>query len=139
MKIVIAIPARIGSTRLPEKALAAARVSGRRLGQTVESAGATLLRISGGSAILITRGDAGMSLFQAGLEPLHIPTVAREVFDVTGAGDTVVGVLALALGVGAPLPQAARLANIAAGIVVGEFGTVPVTREQLLAALPASR
>jgi len=118
------------------EALAAARVSGSHLEQTVEKAGAALLRSSGGSAILITRGEAGMSLFRPGLEPLHLPTVAREVFDVTGAGDTVVGVLALALGVGAPLPQAAQLANIAAGIVVGEFGTVPVNRDQLLAALP---
>jgi len=118
------------------EALAAARVAGGHLEQTVEKAGAALLRSSGGSAILITRGEAGMSLFQPGLEPLHLPTVAREVFDVTGAGDTVVGVLALALGVGAPLPQAAQLANIAAGIVVGEFGTVPVNRDQLLAALP---
>ena len=118
------------------EALAAARVPGGHLAQTVEKAGAALLRSSGGSAILITRGEAGMSLFQRGHEPLHIPTVAREVFDVTGAGDTVVGVLALALGVGAPLPQAAQLANIAAGIVVGEFGTVPVNRDQLLAALP---
>ena len=119
------------------EALAAARLSGGHPVQTVEKAGAALLRSSGGSAILITRGEAGMSLFQPGHKPLHIPTVAREVFDVTGAGDTVVGVLALALAVGAPLPQAARLANIAAGIVVGEFGTVPVTQSQLLAALPA--
>jgi D-beta-D-heptose 7-phosphate kinase/D-beta-D-heptose 1-phosphate adenosyltransferase len=119
------------------EALAAARVTVGHLAQTVETAGAALLRSSGGAAILITRGEAGMSLFQRGREPLHLPTVAREVFDVTGAGDTVVGVLALALAVGAPLPQAAQLANIAAGIVVGEFGTVPVNREQLLAALPA--
>lgn len=119
------------------EALTAARVTEGRLGQTVEKAGAALLRSAGGSAILITRGEAGMSLFQPGRKPLHIPTVAREVFDVTGAGDTVVGVLALALAVGAPLPQAARLANIAAGIVVGEFGTVPVTQRQLLAAIPA--
>jgi D-beta-D-heptose 7-phosphate kinase/D-beta-D-heptose 1-phosphate adenosyltransferase len=119
------------------EALAAVRVSGGHLDETVEKAGAALLRSSGGAAILITRGEAGMSLFQRGLAPLHIPTVAREVFDVTGAGDTVVGVLALALAVGAPLPLAAQLANIAAGIVVGEFGTVPVRREQLLAALPA--
>jgi D-beta-D-heptose 7-phosphate kinase/D-beta-D-heptose 1-phosphate adenosyltransferase len=120
------------------EALAAARVAGGHLEQTVEKAGAALLRSSGGSAILITRGESGMSLFQLDRKPLHIPTVAREVFDVTGAGDTVVGVLALALGVGVPLPQAARLANIAAGIVVGEFGTVPVNRDQLLAALPVS-
>jgi D-beta-D-heptose 7-phosphate kinase/D-beta-D-heptose 1-phosphate adenosyltransferase len=119
------------------EALAAARATGGGSGQTVEKAGAALLRSSGGSAILITRGEAGMSLFQPGRKPLHIPTVAREVFDVTGAGDTVVGVLALALAVGATLPRAAQLANIAAGIVVGEFGTVPVTQGQLLAALPA--
>lgn len=118
------------------EALAAARVSGVNLEQAVEKAGAALLRNSGGAAILITRGEAGMSLFQPGRAPLHLPTVAREVFDVTGAGDTVVGVLALALAVGAPLPLAAQLANIAAGIVVAEFGTVPVTRDQLLAALP---
>jgi len=120
------------------EALAAARVSGGDLESTVAKAGAALLRSSGGSAILITRGESGMSLFQPGLAPLHIPTVAREVFDVTGAGDTVVGVLALALAVGATLPQAAQLANIAAGIVVGEFGTVPVNRDQLLAALPVT-
>jgi len=119
------------------EALTAARVTGGRSGQSVEKAGAALMRSSGGAAILITRGEAGMSLFQSGRKPLHIPTVAREVFDVTGAGDTVVGVLALALAVGTPLAQAALLANIAAGIVVGEFGTVPVNREQLLAALPA--
>jgi D-beta-D-heptose 7-phosphate kinase/D-beta-D-heptose 1-phosphate adenosyltransferase len=118
------------------EALAAARVGAARGSSTVEKAGAALLRTAGGAAILITRGEAGMSLFQRGNAPLHIPTVAREVFDVTGAGDTVVGVLALALAVGAPLPQAARLANAAAGIVVGEFGTVPVSRRQLLAALP---
>jgi D-beta-D-heptose 7-phosphate kinase/D-beta-D-heptose 1-phosphate adenosyltransferase len=117
------------------EALAAARVGGGPQERTVEQAGAALLRRAGGAAILITRGEAGMSLFQQGCEPLHLPTVAREVFDVTGAGDTVVGVLALALAVGAPLTAAARLANIAAGIVVGEFGTVPVERAQLLAAL----
>jgi D-beta-D-heptose 7-phosphate kinase/D-beta-D-heptose 1-phosphate adenosyltransferase len=121
------------------EALAAARVAGAPGVQTVERAGAALVRISGGSAILITRGEAGMSLFERGARPMHIPTVAREVFDVTGAGDTVIGVLALALAVGAPLLQAARIANIAAGIVVGEFGTVPVTREQLLEALAVDR
>ena len=121
------------------EALTAARVIGPPGVPTVEKAGAALLRSSSGSAILITRGEAGMSLFEPGAEPLHIPTVAREVYDVTGAGDTVIGVLALALAVGAPLAQAARIANIAAGIVVGEFGTVPVTREQLLAALAVNR
>lgn len=117
------------------EALAAARVSGGPGEPNVEKAGAALQRAAGGAAILITRGEAGMSLFERGRAPLHIPTVAREVFDVTGAGDTVVGVIALALAVRTPLPQAAQLANIAAGIVVGEFGTVPVSGDQLLAAL----
>jgi D-beta-D-heptose 7-phosphate kinase/D-beta-D-heptose 1-phosphate adenosyltransferase len=116
------------------EALAAARVAGHDDGQ-VERAGAALLRRARGAAILITRGEAGMSLFEPGRPPLHLPTVAREVFDVTGAGDTVVAVLSLALAGGAPLPSAARLANIAAGIVVGEFGTVAVGAAQLRAAL----
>jgi D-beta-D-heptose 7-phosphate kinase/D-beta-D-heptose 1-phosphate adenosyltransferase len=101
----------------------------------VERAGAALARRVRGAAILVTRGEHGMSLFEPGRAPLHIPTVAREVYDVTGAGDTVVSVLALALARGATLAAAARLANLAAGIVVGELGTVPVTRAQLLAAL----
>jgi D-beta-D-heptose 7-phosphate kinase/D-beta-D-heptose 1-phosphate adenosyltransferase len=83
----------------------------------------------------VTRGEQGMTLFETGRAPLHIPTVAREVYDVTGAGDTVVSVLAVALARGATLAVAARLANLAAGIVVGEFGTVPVTRAQMLAAI----
>ncbi len=112
------------------EALAAAHVAARDEA-AVERAGLALARRSRGSAILVTRGEAGMSLFETGRAALHIPTLARKVFDVTGAGDTVVSVLALALARGVPLAQAARLANIAAGIVVGEFGTVPVTREQL--------
>jgi D-beta-D-heptose 7-phosphate kinase/D-beta-D-heptose 1-phosphate adenosyltransferase len=107
-------------------------------GGDVERAGAALARRVRGAAILVTRGELGMSLFQPGSAPLHIPTVAREVYDVTGAGDTVVSVLALAIARGASLAAAARLANIAAGIVVGEFGTVPVTRAQLLAGIGGS-
>jgi len=118
------------------EALAAAGAAARGPAD-VERAGTALARRVRGSAILITRGEMGMSLFEPGRLPLHIPTVAREVFDVTGAGDTVVSVLALALARGASLPQAAGLANLAAGVVVGEFGTVPVTREQLLAEMDA--
>jgi len=66
---------------------------------------------------------------------VHIPVVARTVYDVTGAGDTVVGTQALALAAGQPLEAAARLANHAAGIVVGKVGTATATREELLAAL----
>lgn len=86
----------------------------------------------GGSALLVTRGSQGMSLFLNRGQSVHIPAVARHVFDVTGAGDTVVSTLAMALAAGATLEQAARLANRAAGIVVGKLGTATVTREELL-------
>jgi D-beta-D-heptose 7-phosphate kinase/D-beta-D-heptose 1-phosphate adenosyltransferase len=76
-----------------------------------------------------------MSLFRGGVPPLHIPTVARNVFDVTGAGDTVIATLALALAVGAPLEEAIHLANVAAGIVVGKVGTATVTLTELCDAL----
>jgi D-beta-D-heptose 7-phosphate kinase/D-beta-D-heptose 1-phosphate adenosyltransferase len=114
------------------EALAAARVRGAAGEELVARAGAALLRRVPGAAILVTRGESGMTLFEAGRRPRHIPTVARQVFDVTGAGDTVIAVLATALATGATMAEAAGVANLAAGIVVGEFGTVPVTREQLL-------
>ncbi len=85
-------------------------------------------------AVLITRGDAGMWLSDAS-HAGSIPAVAREVADVTGAGDTVVATLALALAAGAAIDEAAVLANIAAGIVVGKFGAATVTPDELLAAL----
>ena len=90
-----------------------------------------LTELCDGAALLITRGAAGMTLFSGAEEPLHIPTEAREVYDVTGAGDTVVAVLAVALGRGIPLPAAVRLANAAAGIVVGKVGTSTVTLDEL--------
>jgi len=76
-----------------------------------------------------------MSLFEEGGHVTHIPTVAQQVFDVTGAGDTVVATLALALAAGAPMRHAAKLANYAAGIVVGMIGTGTVTSAQLDEAL----
>jgi len=82
-------------------------------------------------ALLITRSEEGMSLFTRSGEVTHIPTMAREVFDVTGAGDTVVATLALALAGGLPLPEGAHLANLAAGIVVGKLGTATVSPEEL--------
>lgn len=85
-----------------------------------------------GTALLITRGSQGMSLFLNGAQMAHIPATARHVFDVTGAGDTVVSTLALALAAGAGLEQAARLANRAAGVVVGKVGTATVTLDELL-------
>lgn len=98
----------------------------------VESAARAILAELSCRAVLVTRGEHGMSLFESGGKPLHIPTFAREVFDVTGAGDTVIAAAALALGVGASFSRAAELANRAAGIVVGKLGTAAVTPEELL-------
>jgi rfaE bifunctional protein kinase chain/domain len=92
-------------------------------------------------ALLITRGERGMSLYYgdaANLREVHIPTVAKEVYDVTGAGDTVIGVLAAGLGAGVDLEDAVVMANQAAGEVVKEVGTSIVTREMLLAAFEPS-
>lgn len=89
-----------------------------------------LAEATAGAALLITRGARGMSLFQ-GDDAVHIPTVARDVFDVTGAGDTVVATLAVGLGRGLPLTEAMRLANAAAGVVVGKVGTATVSLDEL--------
>jgi D-beta-D-heptose 7-phosphate kinase/D-beta-D-heptose 1-phosphate adenosyltransferase len=83
-------------------------------------------------AVLITRGEQGMSLYQRSHPALHIAAAAREVFDVTGAGDTVIATAALALACGESLPRAAELSNRAAGIVVGKLGTATVLPEELL-------
>ncbi|MBI5710643.1 MAG: D-glycero-beta-D-manno-heptose-7-phosphate kinase [Candidatus Eisenbacteria bacterium] len=91
------------------------------------------------AAVLVTRGPDGMSLFERGGRYTHLPTVAREVYDVTGAGDTVVSVVALALAAGADFPDSCRLANHAAGIVIREVGTATCTREELLASLADTR
>ena len=84
------------------------------------------------SALLVTRGEDGMSLFEPRKAVRHLPALRNEVADVTGAGDTVVGVLAIALGLGLPLFDAASIANIAAGVAVGHPGTWAVRREELL-------
>jgi len=90
----------------------------------------------GADALLLTRSEEGMTLYQdAGVQ--HEPAKAREVFDVSGAGDTVVAALAVMLAGGAPLAEAVRIANHAAGIVVGKLGTAVVRREELAAALAA--
>jgi rfaE bifunctional protein kinase chain/domain len=102
---------------------------------SLERAGRELVRRWRAEAVLITRGERGMSLFVAGGPIRHFPTVARRVFDVTGAGDTVVATCALAIGAGADLPTAAVLANHAAGLVVGEVGTATVSAAQLRADL----
>jgi rfaE bifunctional protein, domain I len=99
--------------------------------RVAETAGNQLLSEFSFKAVLITQGDAGMTLFQRESAPLHFPAVAKEVYDVTGAGDTVIATLATSLGAGSDLAAACRLANIAAGIVVEQVGTTPVKIEDL--------
>jgi rfaE bifunctional protein kinase chain/domain len=106
----------------------------------LEEAGQTLLRRLRTEAVLITRGSDGMSLFQTGTRPLHIPVHGSEqVADVTGAGDTVIAVFTLALSAGATPAEAARLANYAGGLVVMKRGTATVTPDELIAACAADR
>ncbi|MFZ5758859.1 MAG: D-glycero-beta-D-manno-heptose-7-phosphate kinase [Thermodesulfobacteriota bacterium] len=87
------------------------------------------------TAVLITRGEAGMALLEKGKPLFTIPTVAKEIYDVTGAGDTVIATLALGLASGLSFAEAASLANFAAGIVVGKVGTATVSTEELLEAI----
>ncbi|NOX97630.1 MAG: D-glycero-beta-D-manno-heptose-7-phosphate kinase [Nitrospirae bacterium] len=100
--------------------------------KSLQEGGRELLRNLHCQAALITLGEEGMCLFQREDGGVHIPTVAREVYDVSGAGDTVVATLSLALSVGASLQEAAYLSNMAAGIVVGKAGTAMVSREELV-------
>ena len=89
------------------------------------------------AVLLVTLGDLGMLLCQRGQETIHIPTLAQEVYDVSGAGDTVIATFTLAISTGASPVEAAVLANHAAGIVVGKIGTATVTTEELLATFNA--
>lgn len=86
------------------------------------------------ASILVTLGEQGMMLFERGQPPHHIPTRAREVFDVSGAGDTAIALLTLALATGHSLREAAEISNHASGIVVGKLGTATLTPDELLAA-----
>jgi bifunctional ADP-heptose synthase (sugar kinase/adenylyltransferase) len=123
--------------------------------KSIEEAGRALLPHFGCAAVVITRGDKGMSIFEeTSPKHLHIPATSfevtyervgqsgvergatgRQVFDVTGAGDTVLSVLSLAVAAGASLPDAAILANTAAGVVVGKLGTASLSPQELTAAL----
>lgn len=99
--------------------------------QDVEEKGMKLLQSLDLTALLITRSEQGMSLIRRDEAPLHLPTQAQEVFDVTGAGDTVIGVLAASIASGRPLHEACALANAAAGVVVGKLGTSTVSPIEL--------
>jgi D-beta-D-heptose 7-phosphate kinase/D-beta-D-heptose 1-phosphate adenosyltransferase len=103
--------------------------------QTINEAGAMIRQRLGCQSVLITRGEKGMSLNEGDGMSWHLPTQARQVYDVTGAGDTVIATLALALSTGASIKHGAILANHAAGIVVGMVGTATVSPKQLMEVL----
>jgi D-glycero-beta-D-manno-heptose-7-phosphate kinase len=126
-----------GVTVITPNQLEAEQAAGLRIrddGDLV-TVGQRLLTQLGCAAVLVTRGEHGLSLFERGKKPVHIAAAAREVFDVTGAGDTVIASLGLALCAGARLQEAAALANHAAGVVVGKVGTATTTADEVLAAL----
>ena len=113
----------------------AARVSGieTESKRGLEKTGKKLLNTLACDAVLITRGEEGMTLFERRKDKItHIPTKAKEVYDVTGAGDTVIAALTMALAVGASYEDAARISNHAAGIVVSKLGTATVDPEELI-------
>lgn len=97
----------------------------------IEEKGLKVIRDFDLQALLITRSEQGMSLLRQGMPALHLPTLAQEVFDVTGAGDTVIGVLATSLAAGKTLDESCVLANAAAGVVVGKIGTSTVSPVEL--------
>ncbi len=98
---------------------------------TLVAKGQALLQEYDLEAVLVTRSEKGMTLIRKDQTPFHLPTRAREVYDVTGAGDTVISVLAASLAAGASMEHATALANTGAGVVVGKLGTATVTTEEL--------
>ncbi len=113
------------------EALLAARKGPEEEKLSLEEVGKRLLERFKCKAIVITLGEGGMCVFEQKGSVTQIPTAAREVFDVSGAGDTVVAIIAMALGAGASFIEAAILANLAAGIVVGKLGTATVSVDEL--------
>lgn len=103
--------------------------------QALLQIGSLLLKKWRSEHVLVTLGEQGMMLFSRDAEPYHIPTRAKEVFDVSGAGDTAIAVFTLALCAGADARAAADLSNVASGIVVGRLGTAAITRDDLLSAV----
>jgi D-beta-D-heptose 7-phosphate kinase/D-beta-D-heptose 1-phosphate adenosyltransferase len=101
----------------------------------VEKAGEKMLSQIEAKYLILKRGERGLTVFEKGKQEIHIPTIAKEVFDVTGAGDTVIATASLALLSGSSILEAAVLANAAAGVVVGKIGTATVTPDELISAL----
>ncbi|MCL2102508.1 MAG: PfkB family carbohydrate kinase, partial [Syntrophorhabdaceae bacterium] len=122
----------------PNKKEAEAALGGKEFRSDLDvcEGGRELISKTRAQAVLVTRGEEGMTLVERGRKDcFHIPAIARQVFDVTGAGDTAIGTLATCLAAGASMREAAALANIAAGVVVGEVGTSPIVAEKLLHAV----
>lgn len=122
-----------GATVITPNAAEASAASGILINDlsSLKRAGSMLLKKLGCDVLVITRGEEGIAIFEPHQEPFLVSTVAKEVYDVTGAGDTVIGTMALALGAGARVIEAAKLANYAAGIVVGKIGTATVSWAEL--------
>ncbi|WLE98868.1 MAG: D-glycero-beta-D-manno-heptose-7-phosphate kinase [Candidatus Electrothrix communis] len=127
----------VGATVITPNNFEATRISGIdiRDEETLLAAARQIREEISCEAVLITRGEAGMALLEGDDSLVTIPTMAQEVYDVTGAGDTVAATLALGLAAGCSMTEAAVLANHAAGIVVGKIGTASVSCDELLAAL----
>jgi D-beta-D-heptose 7-phosphate kinase/D-beta-D-heptose 1-phosphate adenosyltransferase len=102
----------------------------------IDSAARQILEYLELESILVTLGEHGMKLYEKNGRITHTPTVAQEVFDVSGAGDTVIGSFTLSLCCQATKLEAAHIANFAAGIVVGKIGTAVITRKELIERLP---
>jgi D-beta-D-heptose 7-phosphate kinase/D-beta-D-heptose 1-phosphate adenosyltransferase len=98
-----------------------------------------LLRLTGSTALVVTEGKDGMTLFRPELPEEHFPSFAREVYDVTGAGDTAVAVLAVALAAGAQYSEAVWMSNLAAGLAVSEAATAAISRDQIMKAIHSVR
>ncbi|RME07341.1 MAG: D-glycero-beta-D-manno-heptose-7-phosphate kinase [Deltaproteobacteria bacterium] len=123
-----------GVTLITPNKLETERIAGVEIGSVADltRAGTRILDRLACDAVLVTRGEEGMSLFEKDDHATHIPTMAREVYDVTGAGDTVIATLALAVAAGATLLEGAILSNLAGGVVVGKVGTATVTPQEIL-------
>ena len=124
----------VGATLLTPNRKEAEAASGIAINDTASLtlAAHAIMAATGVKHLLVTRSEEGMSLFSQGGEAVHIPTVAREVFDVSGAGDTVLAALAVGIASGLSMAESARLANVAAGIAVGKLGTSIVTPQEII-------
>lgn len=129
-----------GATLLTPNMLEFEQVVGKvKSDQELEEKGYALIEQFDLDALLVTRSEHGMTLLRRGMEPFHLPTQAKEVYDVTGAGDTVISVLAASVAAGKSLDEACALANAAAGVVVGKLGTSTVSTIELAEAVHGSK